>query len=219
MVMDQGDGVLGVQAGYDAWARTYDSVHNATRDLSALRLRHEAFPLEQWDVLELGCGTGWNSEYLAGRCRSLVATDFSEGMLAQARERVPSPAVRFVQHDLTRPWPFEAGSFDLVLENLVLEHVPGFGTLFAEALRVLRPGGQLYLSELHPAKQYGGLQARFTDEGGALRLIEAYVHDAQELVNAPLQAGFRLERIGEHRDADAPKSQMPRLFTALFTRP
>src|SRR6185436_13665880 len=93
------------------------------------------------DIVEVGCGTGKNSVFFAEKARSVVALDFSDGMLAKARARVKAPSVRFVHHDVREPWPVPATSADLVSVNLVLEHVEHIAFVFQEAARVLRPGG------------------------------------------------------------------------------
>ena len=59
-------------------------------------------------MVEIGCGTGRNTEWLAERAASVLAVDFSEGMLQQAKSRVRSPRVRFQQHDIRYGWPVAA---------------------------------------------------------------------------------------------------------------
>ena len=55
---------------YDRWARTYDTDANTTRDLDAEVLRRSSLAIDGRDVLELGCGTGKNTGWLAERARS-----------------------------------------------------------------------------------------------------------------------------------------------------
>jgi ubiquinone/menaquinone biosynthesis C-methylase UbiE len=59
-----------VASAYDQWARTYEAVENATRDLAATVLRHYPLHMHNRDVLETGCGTGLNTTYLAQQSRS-----------------------------------------------------------------------------------------------------------------------------------------------------
>src|SRR6187551_711480 len=110
-----------VALAYDRWSRRYDDDHNATRDLDARVVRESPLHVAGARVLELGCGTGKNSEWLAAQARELVALDFSPGMLDVARRRVRSERARFVEHDITRPWPVAPSSIDVVIGNLVLE--------------------------------------------------------------------------------------------------
>src|SRR3712207_272939 len=100
-----------VQPGYDAWAASYDRVENPTRDLAAADLRRQPFALAGAAVLELGSGTGLNTEWLVEGGAELTGLEFSDGMLARARERLPG--ARLLQHDITLPFPLPDAAFDL----------------------------------------------------------------------------------------------------------
>lgn len=62
--------------------------------------------------------------------------------------------VKLVQHSLYQSWPCKCSTVDLVFENLVLEHIKDLDVFFAEAGRLLTPGGQLFISEYHPFRLY-----------------------------------------------------------------
>ena len=206
-----------VAAAYDRWAETYDTDPNRTRERAATVLRQQQLELAGRDVIEIGCGTGLNTEWLAERAKSVLAMDFSEGMLQQARARVRSPQVRFVQQDIRSGWPLASDSADLVIAMLVLEHIEHVEPIFAEAARVLRSGGELFVCELHPARQMSGRQAEFTNrETGGCERITAFLHDVSEYVNACLRSGFELMHIGEWRDPNALRSDLPRILSLQF---
>lgn len=208
-----------VAEAYDRWSRRYDDDHNATRDLDARVVRQSLLHVAGARVLELGCGTGKNSEWLAAQARELVALDFSPGMLDVARRRVRSERVRFVEHDITRPWPIEEASIDVVVGNLVLEHVRDLAPIYDEAARVLRPGGELFLCELHPYRQLRGAQAHFEDaDTNETVPVTAYQHSVSEYVNGGLHAGFTLRVLGEHVEESAPPDAAPRLLSVSFER-
>ena len=208
-----------VALAYDRWSRRYDDDHNATRDLDARVVRQSPLHLGGARVLELGCGTGKNSEWLAAQARELVALDFSPGMLDVARRRVRAAHVRFVERDSTHAWPVEGGTMDVVVGNLVLEHVRELGPIYAEAARVLRPGGELFLCELHPYRQLRGGQAHFEDDAtNEIVPVTAFRHSVSEYVNGGLAAGFRLRALGEHVEESAPSEAAPRLLSVLFER-
>ncbi|MBA2687331.1 MAG: class I SAM-dependent methyltransferase [Gemmatimonadaceae bacterium] len=210
----------GVRAAYASWAESYDANENRTRDLDAEVLRRHELDIAGRDVLEIGCGTGKNTEWLAQHAESVTALDFSPEMLSLARTRVNVGHVTFIEHDIQRSWPVPDESFNAVIGNLVLEHVCNIRIVFEEAQRVLRTNGTLFLCELHPFRQRLGSQAQFTDLQSGERLkVEAYVHDVSEYVNAGIDAGLRLVRIGEWSDdLDRQANSPPRLLSVLFNR-
>ncbi len=207
-----------ISRAYDRWSESYDGDANATRDLDAAVLRRAPLALGGCAVLELGCGTGKNTVWLAEHADSVVSLDCSARMLAVARERVVSPSVQFIQHDVRTTWPVADASIDLVVADLVLEHVENLAPVFAEIARVLRAGGQFFLSELHPYRQIRGGQAHFNDSlSGETVYVTAFVHSVSDFVNGGLAAELILEQLGEWHD-DGAKDGAPRLLSVLFRK-
>jgi len=100
-------------------------------------------------VLELGCGTAsiWRNAglYLPGDA-SLLLTDLSEGMLETARSAVPKQEnISFAQVDIQQI-PYPDKSFDVVIANMMLYHVPDLDRALSEVARVLKPGGRFLCS-------------------------------------------------------------------------
>jgi malonyl-CoA O-methyltransferase len=203
-----------IRAAYDRWAAQYDTDENATRDLNARRLRAQTFLRPDDVVLELGCGTGLNTEWLARHAGRVVAVDVSTGMLDRARRRLADAPVTLRAMDVTASWPFDDSVFDAVVATLVLEHVERLDPVFRKAHRALRPGGTFYLSELHPYRQLGGTQANFEHEAsGEPVTIDAVTHPVSEFVNEGLDAGFSVRRMGEWH---GPGDDVPRLLSVRF---
>lgn len=98
-------------------------------------------------VLELGCGTGdmWaGKDELIGKCGKLILSDLSEGMLQKARETLGERSkVEFRQIDI-QDIPFADNSFDVVIANMMLYHVPDMARGLGEVRRVLKDGGRFY---------------------------------------------------------------------------
>lgn len=205
---------MNVESAYQLWAPSYDSVVNPTRDLDAAILRETLAGRRFHRLLEIGCGTGKNTEWLASFADELVAMDFSSAMMEQARRKAPQAHVRFVQADIQQPWPIDGEGFDLIVCNLVLEHVQELTPVFSHARRCLAAGGAFYVSELHPYKQYLGSQARFQLDGAEQR-IPAFTHHLSEFSSAGEAAGLRLMKVGEYWD-DPARVQPPRLLTLTF---
>ncbi len=204
-------GTSAVRAGYDRWALVYD--HDAN-PLPALEepIVHEAIgSVAGLTVLDLGCGTGRHALRLAADGAEVTAVDFSEGMLAEARRKPGAEFVRFLVHDLHEPLPLPAGSFDLVVSGLVLEHLRDLGGFFREARRMLGPGGRAVVSAMHPAMFLRGSQARFTDpESGQIVQPGSLPHSFGDSVMAAVRAGFRIDQIGEHAPDAAFAARYPR---------
>ena len=203
-----------IAAAYNDWAETYDIVQNDTRDLAAKVLRQVDLKLEGRKIVEVGCGTGRNTTWLAERAAEIVGLDFSEEMLARARSRVNDPRVRFIQHDARITWPLADASTEVVIAMLILEHVEDLAPVFAEAARVLNTGGDFFLCELHPMRQLSGGQAQFSNnKTGERQLVSAFLHDVSDYVNTALSAGFEIQDLGEWRDAGASPRDPPRLLS------
>jgi len=201
------------QQAYDVWADNYDTIHNKTRDLEAVALRESIVSSELLNVLEIGCGTGKNTEWLAANAKHLVAADFSAEMLAKAKEKIQAENVEFRQFDLRDEWKCGENEFDLITCSLTLEHIENIDFLFGQANKVLRTGGLFYIGELHPFKQYQGSKARFDTDSGVHEL-ECFVHHVSEIYAAARVNNFELVDLKEWFDDD--KTATPRLITMIF---
>ncbi|MDQ1637400.1 MAG: hypothetical protein QOF62_739 [Pyrinomonadaceae bacterium] len=204
----------GIAAAYDRWAETYDADPNRTRELAGEILRLAELPIAGRDILEIGCGTGRNTEWLATQAASIIALDFSEEMLRRATTRVRDSKARFIQHDVRIRWPLADETADTIIAMLILEHVEHLKTVFAEAVRVLRLNGRLFICELHPMRQLMGGQAQFSNtQTGELERVGAFLHNVSDFVNGGLSAGFEVRRLDEWRDPEAPSDSIPRLLS------
>lgn len=208
---------MSIRDAYNSWAIQYDTNQNKTRDLEGIALRETLHPLNFEHCLEVGCGTGKNSQWLAEKAANLTAVDLSEEMLNRAKQKVVAKHVHFLQADITLPWTFVDKQFDFVSFSLVLEHIADLDHIFAEVNQVLHPGGFVYLGELHPFKQYTGTKARFVTESGR-QIVECYHHNISDFVLAGKKNGFKLIDINEYFD-EGDRTTLPRILTLLFRKP
>ena len=108
----------------------------------AARLR-EGFPDRPCRVLDVGCGAGFLSNYLAAQGEAVTGIDTSADALAVAHEHDSSGRVRYFEADALS-LPFEDRCFDAVCAMDFLEHVETPERAIAEASRVLIPGGLFF---------------------------------------------------------------------------
>jgi SAM-dependent methyltransferase len=185
--------------GYQQWSATYDQ---------PLRL----FPIEEppmkalietlppGTVLDAACGTGRYSTMLASQGHDVIGVDQSAAMLDTARTKLPSADFR--EGDLTA-LPLPGRSVDAVVCALALVHVPQVASALNEFARVLRPGGRLIISDVHPFLVMLGWQAQFPAQGGedgqapGRGFMRLHGHLPSEYTGAATAAGLRLRSLVE----------------------
>ncbi len=207
---------MNIQDAYTDWAITYDTDRNLTRDLDQVVTKGTIANRRYHTVLEAGCGTGKNTLLLSQLSQRVCALDFSVGMLEQAKLKLRSDRVLFAVADLTRVWPCKTESVDLIVCNLVLEHVRDLSGIFSEAHRALVAGGQFFVSELHPFRQYQGTKANFQRRQERVE-IPAFVHHVSDFTEGAAQNGLSVSMFREwwhETDHNAP----PRLVSFMFEK-
>lgn len=208
---------MNVQQAYNTWASQYDTNDNKTRDLEAKALRETLRTVDVDRCLEVGCGTGKNTQWLVTKAKHITAVDLSEEMLAKAKAKVNANHVTFRQADLATEWVFAEGLYNLVVFSLVLEHIEHLEPVFENVARVLKPGGYLYVGELHPFKQYSGSKARFDTEAGT-HIVSCFNHNVSDFIQAARNHGLIVTDLNEYFDHDD-RTSIPRILTILFQKP
>lgn len=207
---------MNIQNAYNDWSESYDTDENLTRDLDQKVTRAALADVHFASILEIGCGTGKNTVFLSQIGTRVDALDFSEGMIEKAKEKVKADNVRFSLADLTQTWPCEDNAYDLVVCNLVLEHIEHLSFIFSEAFRVLEEEGNFLINELHPFRQYDGKKARFSTEEGVTE-VPAFVHHISDFMNAASDNGFSLVKLNElWHEAD--QNKPPRIVSFIFEK-
>jgi ubiquinone/menaquinone biosynthesis C-methylase UbiE len=207
---------MDVKQAYNIWADQYDTNNNKTRDLEAISLRTTLSGFQFNNCLEIGCGTGKNTEWLITKARQVTAVDFSNEMLAKAKQKINSDNVQFIQADITNDWTFVEKQYDLVTFSLVLEHIESLNHIFKQVSDVLIPNGFVYIGELHPFKQYAGTKARFETEAGQ-QTVTCYSHNISDFIMAAKSYGFEIIDLAEYFD-DNDRTIIPRLLTLVLRK-
>ncbi|MBB3699187.1 methyltransferase domain-containing protein [Flammeovirga yaeyamensis] len=209
---------MSIEKAYNIWSKQYDTNNNKTRDLDKIVTQKKLSKYSFETVLELGCGTGKNTEWLIKNATEITAFDFSEEMLAVAKEKVKDQKVTFNKVDLNQEWPVADNYADLITTNLVLEHIKDLDHIFKLASEKIKKDGLFFICELHPFKQYSGTKARYETEKGTEEL-EVYTHHISEFIFYTKKHHFQLIELDEWFDDDD-KTVLPRLvsFVLQYTK-
>ena len=154
---------------FDEVARGYDRTNTVLSlgndQLWRVATTRAVAPRSGQRILDLAAGTGASSVSLARSGATVVAADFSPGMIAEGRRRHGGiPNLSFVEADATA-LPFADDEFDAVTMSFGLRNVNEPRKALGELLRVTKPGGRLVICEFShpPAPAFNGLYRFYND--------------------------------------------------------
>ena len=178
----------GVDDGYDAWAPRYDGPNPAT-EVDEAAVHAILSDLPAGIALDAACGTGRHSAHLRARGFEVTGVDANRSMLTIAEAKVPDCDFRV--GDLAA-LPVDDDAVDVVVCSLALTHVERIEPVLGEFARVVRPGGSVVLSDIHPAALTFGSVAVFPTGRDQLELhyVRSVVHPVSEYVQAATATGL-----------------------------
>lgn len=179
---------------YAEWAPSYDSQDNPifAAEEPAMAALLDGIPPGQ--ALDAACGTGRQSAILRQLGHSVVGIDSSPAMLRLAKAKVPDADFRLGRLDQL---PAPDAAFDLAVCSLALTHLPDIRGAVAELARVVRPGGQIVISDIHPMFVALSAQAGFRNRAGAPSFTKNYVHLVSSYFAAFQAASLTVEAMTE----------------------
>ena len=149
------------------WQREYEQLHaipssNRYNPSKALQLLSEHLCYSNFSqVLDLGCGPGRNSAYLAAKGCNVTGVDFCQAALSMASDVALTPAVegrmKVINADCNSIFPFHSDSFDFVVDSYLSCHFLEDDTLLKfwdEVARVLNPEGYIYSTVFSVEDEY-----------------------------------------------------------------
>jgi SAM-dependent methyltransferase len=145
-------------------------------------------------ALDAACGTGRFAEFLARRGHQVIGVDSSPHMLAHARRRVPGGKFHVAELDQL---PLADDSADVIVCALALVHVPRLQPVLAEFARVLRPGGDLVISDIHHELVTRGSAITARGPAGEPCIAATYRHQLGDYLRPALSLGLRVRRCEE----------------------
>jgi len=143
-----------VLAAYSKLAQDYEKNVDTTSGYNAYYERPammKQFPSEMTGskVLDAGCAAGWYTEQFLQRGADVTAIDISPEMVEATKRRIGQQST-VLTHDLTKPFPFDNGTFDYILCSLTLHYLDDWTPTFKEFNRLMKPGGKFVFSVHHP---------------------------------------------------------------------
>lgn len=127
---------------WDLYAPIYERAMRADQRIYTFMYERIPEVVKDMEVLEIATGPGLLAKHIASATKSVLATDYSEGMIAEAKKGDCPPNLRFEVADATA-LPYADDSFDAVLISNALHIIPVPEQALREIDRVLRPGGIL----------------------------------------------------------------------------
>jgi ubiquinone/menaquinone biosynthesis C-methylase UbiE len=162
-----------VAEGYPEWAPGYDQPSNPI-----IRLEESVVPALLAEsapgrALDAACGTGRHTARLVELGHDVIGVDETGAMLAVARERAPGADLRLGS---LAELPLEDGEIDLAVCSLALTHLAALEPGVCELARVVRPGGRIVVSDVHPTFVALGAQAAYRVDDETAGYIRNHVH-------------------------------------------
>jgi ubiquinone/menaquinone biosynthesis C-methylase UbiE len=172
--------------GYAVMASGYDEPGNVVIQAEEEPVRRLLSELPASRILGAACGTGRHAAFFAERGHEVIGVDQSEDMLEVARARsIPGTFTGSLE-----ALPVETGSVDAAVCALALTHLPRLGPALGELSRVVRPGGRVVISDVHPFFTALGLHSFARLEEGRIGVIRNHFHPITAYLDAFQRSGL-----------------------------
>jgi cytosine/adenosine deaminase-related metal-dependent hydrolase/ubiquinone/menaquinone biosynthesis C-methylase UbiE len=178
--------------GFAKWAEVYDEQDNPLLNLEERFLSRMLPDTNGRHILDVGCGTGrWLERLvLSGKPECTSGLDASLEMLDVAKRR-PLANTRFIHAQLPTI-PVNSASVDLILASFVLSYVHDLDSCALEIARVLRDGGDVFITDMHPRTAVQlGWERRFSSANNEY-VLKAQNRSVEKIINVMDVSGFRL---------------------------
>jgi ubiquinone/menaquinone biosynthesis C-methylase UbiE len=180
--------LLDARAGYRKAATIYDGWHwqEFWRRNELPIVRDWLVSLDLGVVLDVGTGTGLYRAAIGDAGHVAVGVDVSAEMLQVQRAGYPLASVVLGSAEAL---PFRSSSFSHVLSTRLLTHVPVLSRVFSEFRRVVRPGGQIFIADLHPEHPYSKMTIKARNRKISIQIVK---HSVDELMNSLYSSGLQV---------------------------
>lgn len=180
------------ETAYNLWSASYDT----QPDNLMLALDEELFTgllndvnIKDKTVTDLGCGTGrhWK-KILRKEPNRLIGYDVSKGMLDKLKKKFPQAETYRLTNNAMQE--LENECVDLLVSTLTIAHIEDVEEAFHEWSRVLKPGGEMIITDYHPAALAKGGNRTFRHNDQTIS-IKNYIHSIERLNSIARQLHFQ----------------------------
>jgi ubiquinone/menaquinone biosynthesis C-methylase UbiE len=185
---------------YDLWAFNYDNQPgNLMLDLDEKMFSGFLSETEITNkvIADIGCGTGRHWQQIADREPArLIGFDVSDGMLAMLKKKFSNAEVyRLTDNKLNS---LADDSCDVIISTLAMAHIKNIEEALREWNRVLKPGGEMIITDYHPETLARGGSRTFKVNNRVLA-VKSYVHPVEKIKTFTRQLGLTALRFSENK--------------------
>ena len=197
---------VGVAEGYARWAEFYDLELNPLIDVEGPLVESIVRDIPMESAIDVGAGTGRHTLALASRGVAVTAVDPSLEMLAMARQKAEASGLNidFRLAAIEEGLPSEDSQFDFLICALTLCHVMDIAQAVRECARVVRSGGSILITNIHPDAVNGLNWGAKLRRPGATYILPNVGHTRSDYLDAIAAAGCSLMKLVEIPVRDAP---------------
>lgn len=182
-----------VAEAYNIWAAHYDAQPgNLMLDLDELVFAKllGAVDLKDKHVADIGCGTGrhW-PKILKGGVAGLTGYDVSAEMLKKLGDKFPAAKTCIIADNQFAAVPDH--TYDLIISTLTVAHIENIADALRAWVRILKPSGDMIITDFHPATLAVGGQRTFR-HGNSHIAVRNFVHPVNTVSQILLENHFRM---------------------------
>ncbi|HDM05712.1 MAG TPA: class I SAM-dependent methyltransferase [Candidatus Aenigmarchaeota archaeon] len=178
--------------------------------------------IEWKKILDVGCGSGFDSIRFAKSGAEVVGIDISKKMLKLAKKRCKKVKIKFYIRDMENTG-FPSESFDIVTAIFVVAYKKNLRKVLKEFFRVLKPGGKLLLVESHPIRKMIKYTGNYFETGKHWEVFRrgmrfGYYRKVEDFINTAISVGFKLNRMEEPKPRFGKEKFFPHYLILLFQK-
>ena len=178
---------------YDLWAEDFDN-ENGNLMLYFDRILFEDFlakvNLTGKNILDFGCGTGryWE-EIFKMYPEKLIGCDISKSMITKLKNKFPAAETYIIKNNKLEF--LDDNSFDFIISTLVIAHIKNAEEIIYEWKRLLKNGGEIFITDFHPEALRKGAKRTFNRNGNKIT-IKNYIHPLEKIENSFLSLNLKI---------------------------